>query len=124
MNREIKFKAVAINTGEWVYSTTISKGTIKRKRNDYFFEVGENKWVGVVAESIGQFTGKKDIDGIDIYEGDILHYEGITRFGEQIKEVVSYSTERAQFMAGIDPMSMYTVTPKIVANKYMPILQH
>mgnify|MGYP006395538611 CR=1 FL=1 len=107
--REIKFKAVAINTGEWVYSTTISKGTIKRKRNDYFFEVGENKWTGV-------------IDGIDIYEGDILHYEGITSFGEQIKEIVSYSTERAQFMSGINPMNMYTVTPKIVGNKYAPIL--
>lgn len=118
MNRDIIFRGIAINTNEFVYSMTISKGTIKRKRNDYFFEVGENKWVGVFPESVGQFTGKKDIDGIDIYEGDILHYEGITSFGEQVKEVVSYSTERAQFMAGIDPMNMYTVEPKIIGNIY------
>lgn len=122
MSREIKFKAVEINTGKWLESTTIAKRTINRKRNNYYFEIAENRWVGVIPESLGQFTGKKDINGIDIYEGDILHYEGITSFGEQIKEVVSYSTERAQFMVGLNPMSMYHVTPKIIGNTYTPIL--
>lgn len=70
--REIKFKAKAINTGEIVESMTIAKGTIKRKIDNYFFEISPNKYVGVVAETIGQFTGITDINGVEIYENDLL----------------------------------------------------
>lgn len=34
---EIKFRAKAVNTNEWVESLTVAKGTIKRKRDDWFF---------------------------------------------------------------------------------------
>lgn len=61
--RMIKFRAKRVNGGEWVKSMTISYGTIKRKMYNVFFEVEPNKWVGVIPETVCQFSEITDKNG-------------------------------------------------------------
>lgn len=70
--REIKFRALSVNTNQMVYSMTIATGTIKRKRDDYFFEVEPNVWIGVKKETIGQITKLKDKNEKELYFNDLV----------------------------------------------------
>lgn len=75
--RTIKFRAQDIASNKWLF------GDIRHHKNDVcIFEQGGNKGEQVKPETVGQFTGLTDRNGTEIYEGDILLYNGNRRIVE------------------------------------------
>ena len=72
MNREVLFRGKSVETNEWIYGSYILE---KYENISYicYFEYESSisiKQVEVIPETVGEFTGMTDKNGIKIFEGD------------------------------------------------------
>lgn len=116
----IKFKAKRLDNGEWVKGDLVHSTSYVgiSYPSDEFSDVPIVHRVD--PSTVCQFTGMKDKEGKEIFEGDLLYDEdsGIVSAIKWKRNICGYVYEKAGAFATMRVFSNHTCFLKVIGNKF------
>ena len=108
--REIIFRGKDKFDGEW-YVGSLSHDT---KYGNCFIEVSVHQGIAkeVIPETVGQYTGLTDKNGVKVFEGDIVRIFD----GEYFSGVIKYSNEQGSFTVDDTSLHYWISDIEVIGN--------
>ena len=118
--REILFRGKRKDNGEWVYGNLITDGedVYVLPKEDLLKGLDIGGWIDgvqayeVVPETVGQYTGLTDKNGVKVFEGDIVCIFD----GEYFSGVVKYSNEQGSFTVDDTSLHYWVSDIEVIGN--------
>lgn len=119
----IKFKAKRLDNGEWCegyfYEENGNTYIIENRQKESM--LNRNVTYEVDPSTVCQYTGLKDCEGNEVWEGDIVEREIWTRLyngSTKVKGVIEYKGSEFVVTINSETYSLYYKHIKVVGNKF------